>query len=122
MEEHLLLAVIVLDCAEHTGLRALSAAGRAPALASLAERGVTMPLRSDADVLDGSVFQTLLTGVNPGQHGICKYRQIRPGTYRYRMSEAAWSPAPQVWQVLSAWRISSLNPRGPDTDGRPPPA
>ena len=96
-----MLAVVVIDSAEHTVLQALMAAGRAPNLDSLARRGASVPLRSDADVLDGSVFQTLLTGANPGEHGIYKYRQLRAGTYSYRRSEAAWSPVPQIWRVLS---------------------
>jgi predicted AlkP superfamily phosphohydrolase/phosphomutase len=96
-----LLAVIVIDCAEHTILRELVATGRAPALASLIERGTTIPLSSEGDQMDGAVFQTLVTGTNPGKHGIHKYRQLVPGTYRYELSRAAGSPVPQIWRVLS---------------------
>jgi predicted AlkP superfamily phosphohydrolase/phosphomutase len=100
------LAVLILDSAEESLLVALARSGRMPALADLMERGRTVALQSDAHVLDGSVFQTLLTGVNPGEHGIYKYRQIVPGTYCYRRSRAEESPMPQVWTVLSRQGMS----------------
>ena len=96
-----MLAVFIIDCAEPTVLRALAAQGRMPVLAGLMAWGATLSLRSDAHVLDGSVFQTLLTGVNPGEHGIYKYVQLMPGTYRYRHSRAGLSPVPQIWTVLA---------------------
>ena len=96
-----MLAVMVLDCAEHTVLRELVASGRAPALAGLMDRGTTIDLRSEGDQMDGGVFQTLVTGTNPGKHGIHKYRQLVLGTYDYALSKASKSPVPQVWRVLS---------------------
>jgi predicted AlkP superfamily phosphohydrolase/phosphomutase len=96
-----MLAVFVLDCADHGILARLMAEGRLPAMRSLVDRGCEFPLCSDGDALDGSVFQTLLTGMNPGRHGIHKYRQLVHGTDRYAIAKAARSPAPQVWRVLS---------------------
>jgi len=96
-----MLAVIVVDCAEHSILESLMAKGDLPALSALAERGVTVPLSSDGHALDGSVFQSLLTGVNPGKHSIHKYRQLVPGTYNYELSKASNSPIPQIWTELS---------------------
>ena len=96
-----MLAVFIIDCGKHTILRQMSASGRLATFTSIVKRGVTVPLRSDADPLDGAVFQTLLTGTNPGRHGIHKYRQIIAGTYAYEQSQASKSPVPQVWQVLS---------------------
>ncbi len=96
-----MLALIVIDCAEHSILQTLITEGEMPALSSLAKRGLTVPLSSDGHALDGSVFQTFLTGVNPGKHGIHKYRQLVPGTYDYQLSKAADSPVPQIWNVLS---------------------
>jgi predicted AlkP superfamily phosphohydrolase/phosphomutase len=95
------LAVIVVDCAEHTIIERLLAEGEMPTLSGLRKRGLTVPLRSDGDTLDGSVFQTFLTGTNPGQHGIYKYHELAPGTYDYRLSKASLSPVPQIWSVLS---------------------
>ena len=96
-----MLALVVIDCAEHTILRELLLRRRMPTLGALAQRGVTVPLTSDGQGLDGSVFETLLTGVNPGKHGIHKYQQLVPGTYQYALSKAAASPVPQIWSVLS---------------------
>jgi len=96
-----MLAVLVIDCGEDALMTKLADAGRMPALAAVRDLGLTVPLRSDAHILDGGVFQTLLTGVDPGEHGIYKYRQLVPGTYEYRRSLARLSPVPQVWTVLS---------------------
>ena len=100
-ESTTLLAFILLDAAEHTILRKLADANELPALASLRSRGSLVPIRSDAHRLDGGVFQTLLTGVSPAKHGIYKYQQLVPGTYRYQRSKAVSSPVPQVWRILS---------------------
>jgi predicted AlkP superfamily phosphohydrolase/phosphomutase len=96
-----MLAVLVLDCADHEILLRLIDEGRLPSIGNLVRRGCSFGLQSDGDALDGSVFQSLLTGVNPGKHGIHKYRQLVPGTDRYAITKAARSPASQVWRVLS---------------------
>jgi len=96
-----MLAVFVIDCGEHSLLRRLAAEGRMPVLQSLLERGCSIPLTSDAAVIDGGVFQTLLTGVGPGEHGMYKYRQLVPGTYRFERSRAEDCPVPQIWTSLS---------------------
>jgi len=102
-----LLAVFIIDCGEHTILEQMAGEGRLPALGRLIGEGASVPLTSEAHILDGSVFQTLLTGVNPGQHGIYKYRQLVPGTYRYEMSRAENSPVPQIWSSLSRLGLTS---------------
>lgn len=96
-----MLAVIVLDCADPSILESLLEDDRLPALNALRERGARLPLRSEGAALDGGVFQTLLTGVQPGKHGVHKYRRLVPGTYQYEIAAAAASPVPQLWQGLS---------------------
>ncbi len=96
-----MLAVFIIDCGEHTILERLAREGRMPTFARLTREGASVRLTSEAHILDGSVFQTLLTGVNPGRHGIYKYRQLVPGTYRFETTKAKNSPADQIWSCLS---------------------
>lgn len=96
-----MLAVFVIDSGEHTIIRKLVDNGQMPFVQEMISKGTVVPLASDAHVLDGSVFQTLLTGVNPGEHGIYKLRQLVPGTYRYETTKAKNSPTMQIWTELS---------------------
>lgn len=64
------LLMIGLDGATWDVIQPLGEAGRLPNLWGLACRGVRGPLRSTLPPMTFPAFPTLLTGLNPGRHGI----------------------------------------------------
>ena len=73
--------VIGLDGATWQLFRPWASAGRLPRLAALMQRGTWGPLRSTIPPLTLPAWSSLMTGRNPGGHGI--YAFWRLGTHRY---------------------------------------
>ena len=73
--------------------------GRLPTLAALADRGVAVPLRSCGEDMPESSWASLITGAQPGEHGIYSWRIVVPGSVnRARMAAGGWRRT--FWWVL----------------------
>lgn len=76
--------------------------GLLPNLASLLARGAHGPLRSTLPPITPCAWTTMMTGTNPGRHGVFDFTLPRAGTYGRRLTTAADRKTPTVWQLLSA--------------------
>jgi predicted AlkP superfamily phosphohydrolase/phosphomutase len=72
-----------------------------PNLARLMDRGAWGPLRSTLPPATFPAWTSLMTGVNPGQHGVFDFTRRVPGTYRLEFINATYRRRPSVWQLLS---------------------
>lgn len=96
------LLVIGLDGACLDLVRPWAAAGRLPALARLMAEGSFGPLRSTIPAATFPAWTSLVTGVNPGRHGVLDFTERVPGTYRVRFTNGSWRQAPALWNRLAA--------------------
>src|SRR5204862_208029 len=96
------LLVIGLDGATLDLVRPWAAAGRLPVLARLMAVGAWGPLRSTIPAATFPAWTSLVTGVNPGRHGVLDFTERVPGTYRVRFVNGSWRRAPALWTRLSA--------------------
>ncbi len=96
------LLVIGLDGATLDLVGPWVAAGRLPALAALMARGVWGPLRSTVPAATFPAWTSLVTGVNPGRHGVLDFAERVPGTYRVRFVNGSQRRTPALWTRLSA--------------------
>ena len=78
------LLVIGLDGATLDLILPWAAEGRLPALARLMDRGAWGPLRSTVPAATFPAWTSLVTGMNPGRHGVLDFSERVPGTYRVR--------------------------------------
>lgn len=100
------LLVIGIDGMDFALTGQLMAAGRLPHLAALAARGAWGPLRSTTPPVTPCAWSTIMTGRNPGKHGIFDF-----------LTGSAVNPvpaprcAPTIWESLSAagWRVGTFN-------------
>jgi predicted AlkP superfamily phosphohydrolase/phosphomutase len=76
-------------------------AGELPHLAWLLERGARGRLASTCPPATFPAWTTLMTGVNPGRHGVFDFTQRRPGAYEITFVNATYRRRPSVWRVLS---------------------
>lgn len=74
---------------------------RLPALADLAARGALGRVRSTLPAVTPPAWTTLMTGLNPGRHGIYSFTRPAPGGYAEELVTAAERQAPSIWQYLS---------------------
>jgi predicted AlkP superfamily phosphohydrolase/phosphomutase len=72
-----------------------------PNLGRLMERGAWGRLHTTLPPATFPAWTSLMTGVNPGQHGIFDFTRRVPGTYRLEFINATYRRRPSVWQLLS---------------------
>ncbi|HET6829825.1 MAG TPA: alkaline phosphatase family protein [Solirubrobacterales bacterium] len=96
-----MIAVIQFDAADIALLERMLGEGRLPTLASLIERGRRVKLDSPAVDLAAASFQTLYTGLEPGEHGHFYPFQWVGAEGRIRLAGQIDFPRP-VWEAASA--------------------
>jgi len=96
------LLVIGLDGATLDLVLPWAAEGRLPALQALMARGATARLRSTMPAATFPAWTSLVTGVNPGRHGVLDFTERVPGTYRVRFLNGSYRRVPALWTRLSA--------------------
>ncbi len=79
----------------------MTAQGRLPALRALMRHGVYSRLKSSANANPISAWSSLLTGVNPGMHGMWGLNNLIPGTYEFQPPHARMLRAPTLAQLLT---------------------
>lgn len=87
-----------------------AANGDLPTLAGLLERGTWGPLASTIPPASLPAWSTLLTGVNPGRHGIFDFTQRLPGQYRVAFLNATHRRRPTLWRLVgqTGRRVAAL--------------
>ncbi len=75
--------------------------GRLPAFARLIEEGTYGPLESTANQRSASAWTSIMTGKNPGKHGIYEFYDYVPGTYDIRFLNGNDRDSESLWKILS---------------------
>jgi predicted AlkP superfamily phosphohydrolase/phosphomutase len=96
--------VIGLDGVPFELLTDLAERGIAPRMASFLAESRFRRIRSTIPPLSSVAWSTVLTGVDPGTHGIFGFVEIDPWSYRYTVSAVTDLRAPPLWQTLGAAR------------------
>jgi predicted AlkP superfamily phosphohydrolase/phosphomutase len=95
------LLILGLDGATFDLIEPWAADGSLPHLARLMAGGAWGPLRSTVPPATFPAWTSLMTGVNPGQHGIFDFTQRILGTYHIEFLNASYRKRPSVWRLLS---------------------
>jgi predicted AlkP superfamily phosphohydrolase/phosphomutase len=74
--------------------------GSLPCIKAVAEQGAFMPLRSTIPPFTYPAWSSLLTGVNPGRHGITDFAVRRPGRYTVEFINSTHRLTPTVFKRL----------------------
>jgi predicted AlkP superfamily phosphohydrolase/phosphomutase len=95
--------VIGLDGATWTNLVPLADNGDMPALRRLMNHGAWGTLTSTIPALTPPAWTSLVTGTNPGKHGIYHFRHTPPRDYyQRRLNTSGDIHSPTLWQRLGA--------------------
>jgi predicted AlkP superfamily phosphohydrolase/phosphomutase len=95
------LLVIGLDGATLDLVRPWVADGRLPVLGRLMAEGAWGPLESTVPAATFPAWTSLVTGVNPGRHGVLDFTERVPGTYRVRFANGSRRETAALWNHLS---------------------
>lgn len=76
--------------------------GKLPHLASLMKRGSYGPIRSTSLPVSPAAWSTIITGKNPGKHGVFDWFARKPGSYAVEYVNTAQIKARPVWEYFNA--------------------
>ncbi|MCJ7563450.1 MAG: alkaline phosphatase family protein [Candidatus Aminicenantes bacterium] len=68
-----------------------------PETKKLIEKGIFMQMESSIPEISSVAWSSIITGKNPGEHGIFGYTDIPPGTYRVTFPNFNSLKAPSFW-------------------------
>jgi len=103
--------IIGIDGCPPALLERWTEAGELPVLASLTDRGSFAVLRSTPNYQSASAWTSMVTGVNPGKHGIFHFMNPQPHSYELVQINATFRKAPTIWRLLSdvEAQVAALN-------------
>jgi len=93
--------IVGLDGATFDLIEPWAGVGHLPHLAHLMGQGASGRLRSTVPPATFPAWSSLMTGVNPGQHGVLDFSRRVPGSYRIEFVNATYRRQPSVWRLLS---------------------
>ncbi|MFQ5664096.1 MAG: alkaline phosphatase family protein [Terriglobia bacterium] len=96
------VVLLGLDGATFTVIDSLVARGRLPHLAAVMREGVRATLESTVPPHSAAAWPSLVTGKNPGRHGLFDFYRRRPGSYRLELINGGCVPGPKLWDFVSA--------------------
>jgi len=102
------LLILGMDGADPELLSVWMTQGKLPAFLRLAEEGLLAPLRSTIPPLTPVAWNTFMTGVNAGAHGVYDWRQF---TDTDGQGEAVRPAVKTLWRLLSdrGLRVGVMN-------------
>jgi predicted AlkP superfamily phosphohydrolase/phosphomutase len=95
------LLLIGIDGATFHVMDALLEAGRLPNLSRIMNQGCRAKLNSVIIPTSPLSWSSIVTGKNPGKHGIFHFTEKIPGQYSIRFVNASLRHGPTVWRLLS---------------------
>lgn len=95
------VVVIGLDGATLDILQPWMQAGHLPVLKQLIDQGASGRLRSTIHPITACAWNSFMTGVNPGRHGVFDFTRRRLGSYDLELMSGHSRHMPSVWRLLS---------------------
>lgn len=111
MSEPSKVLIIGLDAATPHLLEKWIAEERLPNIGRFLADGAWGPLDSVPNRHSGPAWSTMVTGLNPGKHGIFWFTEDKPETYEYRFINGSFRHGKAFWRILSeeGQRVAVLN-------------
>lgn len=103
--------VIGLDAATLDLIVPWAAAGKLPLFAQLLREGAYGTLRSTVPAMSPPAWTSMITGQNPGKHGIYDFVRRQPNTYRLQSVRSDFTRYRTIFDLLSAYgkRVAAIN-------------
>lgn len=95
------LVIYGIDAADFSVMGEWLQEGRLPHLQSLIGRGVAMPMRSLTPPLTPPAWTTIMTGANPGRHGIVDFVLPTAGSYGRKIASSRDRMSPPLWTLVN---------------------
>ena len=108
MKEKGKVVFIGLDGVPFEMIEGLSDTGIMPNIGRLIYQGIFKKMRSSIPEVSSVAWSSIITGRNPGEHGIFGFTDIHPGSYTLRFPNFNDLKSPPLWNT-HAWRSIIIN-------------
>ncbi|HXH13120.1 MAG TPA: alkaline phosphatase family protein [Alphaproteobacteria bacterium] len=95
------VVILGLDGATFDLIHPWVQAAKLPHFTRLLSQGMAGRLRSTIPPMSPPAWNSFMTGMNPGKHGIYDFTGRKPHSYETHFINASWRRAPTMWQHLS---------------------
>lgn len=105
------LVLVGLDGATFDVIRPLAGAGELPNIARILREGASGVLESEAPPITPPAWASLMTGLNPGRHGVFHFVRRKLGSYGLELVDSGALAGRDVLSLLSrrGWTAGALN-------------
>lgn len=105
------LAIVGIDGATYEIVRPMVAAGELPHIAKILEEGVSGDLESEKPPITPPAWTSMMTGINPGRHGIFHFIRREVGTYECKLVDSRNFAGKDIMSILGrrAWTVGSFS-------------
>lgn len=103
------LVVIGIDGAPYRLIRNLADNGTMPNIKTLIEQGVFKQMASSIPEISSVAWSSIITGANPGVHGVFGFTDLAPGSYRTAFPNFSTLKAKPFWERPGAGRSVVIN-------------
>lgn len=80
--------IIGIDAADLTLIKPWAEAGHLPNIARILNNGTFAPMRSTLPIMSPPAWTSMISGLNPGKHGIYDFISRQPGSYRLQSNRS----------------------------------
>jgi predicted AlkP superfamily phosphohydrolase/phosphomutase len=101
--------VIGIDGVPYTFLQDLSQNGTMPNFKKLADEGIFTQMDSSIPEISSVAWSSIITGVNPGIHGIFGFTDLAPDSYRMTFPNYSSLQVPAFWEQNADKRSVIIN-------------
>ncbi len=104
------LAIVGIDGATFEQIRPLVAAGELPHIARVLREGVSGILESETPPITPPAWTSMMTGVNPGRHGVFHFIRRQVGSYHCPLNDSRNYAGKDIHALLArrGWTVGSL--------------
>jgi len=103
------LVIVGLDGMPYRLIKNLAEKGTMPNMKRLIEEGVFRQMESSIPEVSSVAWSSIITGTNPGVHGIFGFTDLAPGTYRMTFPNFNSLKAKPFWERESSRRSVIIN-------------
>ncbi|MBI3921400.1 MAG: alkaline phosphatase family protein [Armatimonadetes bacterium] len=95
------LFVFGIDGATFDLIKPWAAEGKLPTFERLLARGAHAPVRSTPNQRSASAWASLVTGKNPGKHGILEFWDRLSNSYEIQFTNGSWRDGKSLWELMN---------------------
>ncbi len=105
------LAIVGIDGATFDILRPLIEGGECPHIARILREGVSGDLESEKPPITPPAWTSMMTGVNPGRHGVYHFIRRLPNSYGYALNDSRKYSGKDIMTILGkrGWSVGTFS-------------